>query len=285
MNKQLKLLLLGYGDIARRLAARLSAEHYDVTGARRTALQGTNFPVLAADATNRDDMCDLMALGFDAVVVTMTPGQRSEAAYRNSYLKAVETLLQSAEANAIHPLVLFVSSTSVYGQNNGDWVDEGSPTEPGNYSGQVMLESERLLQNSGLPNCIVRFSGIYGPGRTGQLTAVRKGKPLTCPLGWTNRIHSDDCAGVLAHLLEKHRSGDTLEPVYLASDYQPISQWQLRSFLCDLLEQEAPAPPAMERPASGKRCDNKLLLTSGYCFKYRDYRAGYGELIQQVEEN
>ncbi|MDM3870525.1 NAD(P)H-binding protein [Porticoccus sp. W117] len=284
MNKQLKLLLLGCGDIATRLAAHLSVEHYDITGARRTPLAGTTFPVLAADATSMSDMCDLMTLGFDAVVVTMTPSQRSEAGYRNSYLKSMEVLLQSVNASGSSPLVLFVSSTSVYGQDDGQWVDEHSTTEPGGYSGQVILESERLLQNSDLASCIVRFSGIYGPGRQAQLRAVHSGKPLTRPNGWTNRIHSEDCAGVLAHLLEKYCSGDTLEPVYLASDHQPISQWQLRSFLCGLLGREAP-PPSAEQPASGKRCRNQQLVASGYRFRYVDYRAGYSELIQQSEEN
>ncbi|MCV6603772.1 MAG: NAD(P)H-binding protein [Porticoccaceae bacterium] len=283
MGKQLKLLLLGCGDIATRLAGRLTQASYAITGARRTPVADAPFPVLAVDATSPDDMCDLMAIGFDAVVVTMTPGERSEAGYRHSYLQTMATLLRAIAADNSSPLVLFVSSTSVYGQDDGQWVDEHSATRPGGYSGRIILETERLLQNSGLSNCIVRFSGIYGPGRQTQLNAVRSGKALTRPGGWTNRIHSDDCAGVLAHLLEKYRCGDTLEPIYLASDHQPVTQWQLRCSLCGLLGQEVTQQLAAEQPASGKRCANQLVVESGYRFLYEDYRAGYSELIK--EEN
>ncbi|UTW44453.1 SDR family oxidoreductase [bacterium SCSIO 12696] len=285
MSKQLKLLLLGCGDIASRLAAKLPEQHYTVTGVRRTLPAQRPFTMLSADATHLDDMRDLLALGFDAVVITMTPSVRSEQGYRASYLKCVETFLQAAAVSGSRPMVIFVSSTSVYGQNSGQWVDETAATEPGSYSGQVLLAAEQRLQNSDLPNCIVRFSGIYGPGRQSQLRAARTGKPLTSPCGWTNRIHSEDCAGVLVHLLEKHRCGDRLSPLYTASDCQPVKQWQLRNFLNEQLGEPGLPAPTTSDAVTGKRCSNRQLLNSGYQFLHTGYRSGYRELIEQFEES
>lgn len=275
MSKRLKILLLGYGDIAARLARQLSSEHYEVVGARRTPSEDPQVTMLAADACDVSQVTDLLRIGFDAVVVTMTPSQRSEQGYRDSYLLSVEALLAAGKKTGAQPFVLWVSSTGVYGQNNGEWVDERSPTEPANFSGQILLQAERLLQSSDLPNCIVRFSGIYGPGRQAMLRAVKEDKPLTSPFGWTNRIHSEDCAGVLAHLLELYRQGTLIEPVYLASDDEPVMQWQLRAYLKELLGIESEPFNRAAIEETGKRCSNRLLKESGYSLRYPDYRSGY----------
>ena len=286
MGKQFKLLLLGCGDIATRLANQLDDTSYDITGLRRKPGQPGQFPVLAGDASNLHDIGALMQVGFDAVVVTMTPLQRSEAGYREGYYQPVNTLLQGIAESGAQPLVLFVSSTSVYGQNQGEWVDEQSLTEPAGFAGRVLLETEQLLRESEAAHCILRFSGIYGPGRSSQLKAVFDNRPLTKPCGWTNRIHSDDCAGVIAHLLERYRKGALLEPVYLASDNQPVMQWQLRKYLT---EQLGVAPSSLPESnlydhsaVSGKCCSNQLLVDSGYQWRFADYQRGYADVIQQL---
>ena len=281
MSKQFKLLLLGYGDIAGRLVGKLPGEYYDITGLRRSGGTADAVTVLTGDACDPHTMASLMAIGFDAVVVTMTPSERSEAGYRNSYYRSMAVLLQALSATGQAPLVLYVSSTRVYGHNSGEWVDEQSVTAPAGFAGNILLETERLLQASATPHCIVRFSGIYGPGRTAQLKPVLNGVPLTSPFGWTNRIHSEDCAGVLAHLLEKHRVGDVLEPIYLASDDEPVMQWQLREYLSELLGVAVHHSLESEFEESGKRCRNRRLKASGYRWRFPDYRSGYTALIGQ----
>ncbi|WIO74380.1 SDR family oxidoreductase [Porticoccaceae bacterium LTM1] len=285
MSRRLKILLLGFGDIATRLTRQLSPEQYDVVGARRRPPEDSGVTVLAADACDVSQVTDLLRIGFDAVVVTMTPSQRSEQGYRDSYLRSIETLLAASKKTGAQPFVLWVSSTGVYGQNSGELVDEQSPTEPANFSGQVLLQAERLLQSSDLPNCIVRFSGIYGPGRQAMLRAVKEDKPLTSPFGWTNRIHSEDCVGVLAHLLDLYRRGEPLAQVYLASDDEPVMQWQLRAYLKELLGVESEPFNRVTIEETGKRCSNRLLKESGYGLRYPDYRSGYTHEVNNQQEN
>src|SRR5690606_24982960 len=98
--------------------------------------------------------------------------------------------------------VLFASSTAVYGQDDGSWVDETSPTEPRRFTGRCLLEAEALLAGSGLGFSNVRFAGIYGPGRGRLLSQVLDGSAVFgSEPHITNRIHRDDCAGFLQHLI------------------------------------------------------------------------------------
>jgi len=114
-------------------------------------------------------------------------------------------------------LVIWVSSTSVYGNNQGDWVDEASPTHPISFSGKLLLEAEQQIQSLPCAHSIVRFSGIYGPGRTRILSQIKAGVGRAAkPEQWSNRIHSEDCAGVLAHLIERFAQNRPIEPLYTA---------------------------------------------------------------------
>src|SRR5690606_11407734 len=156
---------------------------------------------------------------FDAVILTLTPAEHSAESYERAYVETLRSLIPVWQERP-PGLVLFVSSTSVYHQESGEWVDETSPTCPDHFSGKTLLKAESLLLETDLPVCIVRFGGIYGPGRDLLLRQVRAGNGGSPH--FTNRIHVQDCAGVLAHLLRCHFSGKPLAPVYLACDSTPV---------------------------------------------------------------
>ena len=103
----------------------------------------------------------------------------------------------------------FASSTSVYAQHQGEWVDETSPTESESFSGRCIRHGEQLLADYPWPAVAVRFGGIYGPGRTRLIDSVRDGSASRSPGApiYTNRIHRDDCARVLEHLLDLPKEG------------------------------------------------------------------------------
>jgi hypothetical protein len=99
--------------------------------------------------------------------------------------------------------LLFVSSSSVFAQKDGEWIDETASTEPEGYSGKVMLEAEQLALHSGIPASVVRLTGIYGPGREWLLSQVRQGyRVAEEPPLYGNRIHAEDAASLLAFLLQ-----------------------------------------------------------------------------------
>jgi nucleoside-diphosphate-sugar epimerase len=185
-----------------------------------------------------------------------------------------------ALASSVPKLVIWVSSTSVYGNCNGGWVDEQSPTTAQSFSGKLLLEAEQQIAALSCATVIVRFSGIYGPGRTRMLDQIiaGKGRPAQ-PQQWSNRIYSEDCAGVLAHFVRAFEAGQELESLYIATDCAPVTQHDLRIWLAQQLEVEL-KDEIVEQKAI-RRCSNQRLLASGYEFLYPSYKEGYKLLIAE----
>ena len=275
----MKVLFIGCGDIAQRAASEMQAR-YKCFGLRR---QPDNLPnyiqPIKGDATNAEQLLSVASEGFDIWIATITPGEFTEQAYKDSYLAVAKSISSTISQLQKAPrLVLWVSSTSVYGDFKGDWVSELTQPEPNTFSGKILLAAEKIIQQIPCETSVIRFSGIYGPGRTrllGQVLAG-KGRPSS-PEQWSNRVHADDCGGILSHLVEYGLSGDSLLPEYLASDSSPVTQHEIRQWLAEqltvsLVEKEV-------KTGSTRRCDNSRLLASGYQFKYPTFKEGYGSLI------
>ncbi|WP_458618501.1 NAD(P)H-binding protein [Gilvimarinus sp. F26214L] len=217
--------------------------------------------------------------GFDVVVITLVPGSRDEAGYRRTYVENLRAILAALEASPRKPRqVIFVSSTSVYGQSQGEWIDEGSTTEPVNFRGKLILAGEEILRRSTLPHCVVRFSGIYGPGRERLLGQVAQGKRSPRANEFSNRIHSEDCAGFLAHIIRRTLAGQDTAATYLASDCEPVPLAVVEDWLAERMQVQLPAVTAQS--AGGKRCRNHALLESGYEFRYPTFREGYKDMLE-----
>lgn len=281
--------MVGCGDIGIRLAGRLPAGRFQCHGLRRHPEQ------LPAGIT--PVQCDLSAEenlrlddAFDLAVITPVPAERSDAGYRQAYVTNLAKVIAALESQASPPqAVLLVSSTSVYGQSAGEWVDEHSPARPDSFSGQRLLEGEALLRASRLNSIVVRFSGIYGPGRQRLIRQVKTGDKGEKDQSYSNRIHAGDCAGVLAHLIDRLMNHRPVEPLYLASDCEPVLLRDVKLWLAGEMgladvSSAAPQPLASREPAQSKnkRCDNNLLLQSGYEFLYPTFRDGYRELLKNT---
>ena len=280
----MKILLAGCGDIGSRTGLQLASQ-FDCFGLKRNP-RSIPQPIapLAGSVTDVSRLREVLDQGFDVVVVTLTPGEFTEQAYRKSYVDGAATLVEAIECTEHKPkLVIWVSSTSVYGNNAGGWVDEQSPTAAQSFSGKLLLQAEELIATLPCASVIVRFSGIYGPGRTrmlGQVLAGR-GRPAL-PEQWSNRIHSDDCAGVLAHLVRRFQQGEQLHSLYLATDSAPVTQHDLRCWLAAELNVEL-RDEIVEQKAI-RRCSNQRLLETGYQFKYPTYKEGYKALIEGMPD-
>lgn len=274
-----KLLLIGYGDIATRCAKRFVENGASVAAIARTLkpLEGGSFWQGAiADPEVQDKLATSY---FDIAIITLTPGDRSDEAYRQAYVENSRRLaaLWAKHGNA-PGLIIFASSTSVYGQSDGEWIDESSVTEPAGFSGRRLLEAEQLWLGSGINTCVVRFSGIYGPGRNHLITQVRSGHVGS--ENYTNRIHADDCEGVLGHLCLRHLAGAGLPDLLLASDCEPATAREVGEWLARRMGLVPPADAGNTRRAGNKRCNNQRLLASGYVFKYPSYREGYRDILE-----
>ena len=287
-----RILIAGCGDVGTTLGLTLSATGHDVWGLKRhPADLPPPVQPLAADLTDPTTLTALPA-NLDAVVYSAAAAGFSKAHYQAAYVEGVRNLLNALRQAGQHPKrLLFTSSTSVYAQHQGEWVDEDSPAEADGFSGRCLREGEQWIWGSGWPAVAVRFGGIYGPGRTRLIDSVREGS-ATCFDGspiYTNRIHRDDCARTLAHLLEYPEP----EPLYLAVDDDPAPLDEVLNWLADQLNVphpprllQPPAKPGAEtrrdpatRMRASKRCRNARLRASGFQFRYPSYREGYAALL------
>ncbi len=276
-------LLIGFGDLASRLAPRLVDAGWSVTGLRRRQVDVPGVEMVAGDCRDSALLTRLLP-GQDLVVVTLTPGEYSEAGYRESYVEGALALAAALAADPVRPArVIWVSSTSVYGQHQGEWVDERTPTEPGSFSGRLLLEAESAVQAADAPATVVRFSGIYGPGRDRTIQQVKKGRSVPAtPVKWTNRIHSEDCAGVLHHIAHRDREGEPVAPLYIGTDTQPAPLYDVQHWLAEKLGVELHEDPDWQPRRGNRRCSNALLLGSGYRFEYPTWKEGYGALLEEA---
>lgn len=275
----LRVLIAGCGYVGTALGRRLAAEGHQVFGLRRDP-QGLpdSIEPLEADLTDPGTLAALPG-GLDAVVYAASSGGGGDGAYRRAYEEGPRNLLGALEGRGA-PVrrLLYVSSTGVYGQDEGEWVDEGSPTDPVRARARSLLAGERIARESPHPATVVRFGGIYGPGRTRLVERVRAGD-ARCPprTVYSNRIHRDDCAGVLRHLL---LLADP-DPLYVAVDREPAPLCEVLRWLARRLG--APDPPVGEGgrgSRTNKRCSSRRLVGSGYDFGYPTFREGYDALLR-----
>lgn len=256
------LVIAGAGDLGSRLALLRIGRDADVVAVRRRDVaQHPGVRPVRADLATGEGLSRLPKRP-DALVFCAAPDQRDEAAYRKLYVDGLCRLLDAIDT----PRLIFVSSTAVYGQDAGEWVTETSATEPPRFNGRVLLEAEREL--AAHPGGIVlRLSGLYGPGREAMLRRARDG--LASRPHFTNRIHIDDAAAALSHLLDL----PSPHSLYLGNDDLPVMEHELQTWV--RREEGLPAVDADAAPITGRRIANTRLRASGWQPVHPDYRSGY----------
>lgn len=276
-----KILIVGCGAIGGELALTLSKNGHDVTGLKRNPPTGNRFfQYFRADITSAQDLA-LLNTNFDYIFFIVSSGSRDENSYRAIYETGLNNLIDRFAQSCSQASWFFVSSTSVYGQNHGEWVDENSPTLPNNVTGKLLLAAEQKLTALNTNNVIVRFSGIYGPGREYLLRMAMQTPQIQHePPAFTNRIHQVDCVGILVFLFECRLQGRHLEQYYLASDDNPAPLWEVISWLTQQMHKEPPVPLDLSGNANmNKRCQNNRIKTLGYQFMFPDFKSGYARII------
>ena len=274
----MRVLICGCGYVGATLGLLLNAGGHEVFGLRRDPSKLP--PGITPIRADLSEILSPQALPthLAAVVYAVSPDEGRDDAYRLAYVDGLRNLLAALERIGSVRRLLFVSSTGVYGQSAGEWVDEDSPAEPQSSSGKRLLEGERVLWESNIVERVVlRLGGIYGPGREGAIE-----RALVAPTGgppqYTNRIHRDDCAGALLHLLTL----PTPDPLYLGVDNDPADRRTIAAWLHARLDgrpANRPTPPKTRRARSNKRCSNERLLASGYAFRYPTFREGFAALL------
>ena len=275
------LMIAGCGDVGIRLGLQMSRAGWTVYGLRR---QAASLPVpilpvkgdLSASAVPRSWPNGAL----DYLVYAASANQHDEAGYRSAYVDGLRNALGWLEQRGQRPKRLFfVSSTGVYAQNGGEWIDETSPTEPRGYTGQVMLEAEQLALDSGIPATRVRMAGLYDPARPWMQNQIRAGLRVDRePPQYSNRVHRDDAAALLACLLQTDLNGGALDDCYLGVDDDPAPLHEVIDWLRERLGVTHWADQTMTRRAASKRCSNARARALGWTPQYPSYRNGYASI-------
>jgi nucleoside-diphosphate-sugar epimerase len=265
------------------LARQLLAEGWQVSGLRRSVQHlPTGVRPIAADLSDRRIPADWPERAPDYVVYCVAASQHDEAGYQAAYVEGLRHVLGWLERSGQSPRrLLFVSSSSVFGQKHGEWVDETSEATPEGYSGRIMLAAERLALDSGLPASIVRLTGIYGPGREWLLSQVRQGyRVAEEPPLYGNRIHAEDAAGLLAFLLKADADGVALQECYLGVDDDPAPLAQVVAWLREYLGVTEWSDEQRVRRTGSKRCSNARMRGLGWVPQYPSYKEGYAAILE-----
>lgn len=281
-----RILIVGSGDIGGGLAKSLAAKGHTVWGMRRSDKPiGDGITTISADVSDMESLIGQIPNELDYVVYSIASPEFSEEGYNLYYVQGLMHILALLKQQHENPKrVIFVSSTSVYSQHDGSWVDETTPATPTAFAGRKMLEAEEKLAASEFPHTAVRFSGIYGPGRIRLINQAKKGSHCDPePELWTNRIHRDDCIGVLEFIIEQDMAGKAVDDLYIGTDSTPSTFFEILEWLKDRIGDVEPDHDVPEASRRGnKRLSNKRLLDAGYQFKYEHYQQGYDEILTQM---
>ncbi|KAB1192199.1 NAD(P)H-binding protein [Haloferax sp. MBLA0076] len=296
----MRVAILGCGYVGLQLARQLVVDGHDVWGVRRSeagldAVADTGAEAVRADVT---DEASLAAIpDVDHVVFAASSGGRGADAARTIFVDGLRTAIDHFTARDDPPeRLVYTSSTGVYGDHDGAFVDESTPLDPTTDKTRVLAEAERVAREyaaeRGLDGTVARFAGLYGPDR------YRLERYLDGPVteGYLNMVHRDDAAGTVAYLLETDRARDD---TVLVVDDEPVSKHEFADWLAD--ECGVPRPEkrtkqerldagdlseaARRRILTSKRCSNDYLHELGYEFIHPTYQSGYRAAIDAFRAN
>jgi nucleoside-diphosphate-sugar epimerase len=293
-----RVAILGCGYVGLELGRQLQDDH-EVVGVRRSddgiaAIEDAGFEAVRADVTDAESLSAVP--DADWLVFAASSGGRGAEAAREVYVEGLRTAIDHFWSRADPPeRLVYTSSTGVYGDHDGAWVDEETPLDPQTAKTEVLAEAERVARERpaehGGHGAVARFAGLYGPDRY-RLERYLEG-PVTA--GYLNMVHRADAAGAVYHLLaENHR-----DEVVLVVDDEPVEKWAFADWLAE--QCDVPFPPkqttterladdslsetAKRRIQTSKRCSNDRLRNLGYEFEYPTFREGYRDAIGNHRQN
>ncbi len=203
------------------------------------------------------DAASALPQAIDAVIASQAARGSDAQSYRAAYVEVTATLLELARRRPGRRLV-YVSSTGVFGQTDGSDCDESTPVAPASETARVLVEAEQQViaaaQDAGVEACIVRLSGLYGPGRYGVVERVRSGRLALGPDDhrWMNWCHRADATTFVRRALESGRPG----AVYHGSDATPVPRREVVAWIASRL---GIPPPRADETQSGRRAHRRIL--------------------------
>lgn len=281
-------LIFGCGYLGERVARRWLAEGETVCALTRSADRAAlwsreGIRPLVGDVLRAETLHDLpsaatvlFAIGHDAA---------SGRSVRDTYVDGLRNVL--AELSPDIGRFIFISSTGVFGDHGGEWVDERTECRPTRAAGRACLEAEQTLLAHRLADraIILRLAGLYGPGRIPRQAALMAGEPIDAPQnGYLNLIHVDDAASVV---LAAEKAPLSFPSGYLVSDGNPVVRAEYYAELARLLgappvrfREPSASSAAAARASVDKRIANSQMLQAlRVRLRYPSYREGLRAIV------
>lgn len=273
-------LIIGQGDIGLPVTNTLAQKNLPITGLARS--ERANYDLDDKAGFLQADALTLSAeqlQKFTRIAIIVTPDDYSTSGYNRSYLGICQHLATLADKMTALERVVFISSTGIYGQDNGEWIDENTaPIMPERGASKVILQAEQALQQRfGDKAIIIRPSGIYGRERLMRLRKAQESQkdPIAAE-SWSNRIMDSDLVTIIAKVL----ATDTPKPLYIATDYLPVTTFELTHWLSQQVGETLPEVDSEKTAVTGKRLHSNIPLA---WLKFPDWQAGYHDILQQIE--
>lgn len=232
-------LIIGCGYLGWRVARRWMAQGDAVVALTRSAdrareLRKSGIEPIIGDVTDPASLAELPEV--DTLLYAVGLDRTAGKSQREVYVGGLQNVLDRIAGKIRR--CLYISSTSVYGQTGGEWVDETSECRPESENGKVCLDAELLLRSRIPESNILRLAGIYGPGRlVARIAELRAGLVLEGnPEAWLNLIHVDDAVASIVACERRGTPGST----YLVCDDHPCRRHEYYSLLAALIG--APSP-------------------------------------------
>jgi len=280
-------LIVGCGYLGLRVARRWIAAGCAVTGVVRSpasaaALARESVRPIVADVTRPSTLHDLPSA--DTLLYAVGYHPAGGASRSMVYVDGLRAVLDAVSPD-MHRVIL-VSSTGVYAEQGGTWVDEHSPAGPLREAGRALLAAEEALaaHRFGPVGIILRMAGIYGPGRLPRRAELASGEPLPIGVGQrVNLIHVDDAAAAVV-AAEAHAQPPR---TYIIADGNPVDR---RAYFAELARQLDLPPPSFRDPLPGestgrrggdKRTSNARMLAELHLqLAYPTYREGLAASVR-----
>jgi nucleoside-diphosphate-sugar epimerase len=280
-----RVLIAGCGYVGSATAELFRARGWEVEGWTASAESAERLGATATYRVRAVNLADAEAVtgaagpaGFDVVIQSASSRGGNADDYRRVYLRAAQNLAAACPTARL----IFVSSTSVYGQTNGEWVTERSPANPPRPTGEVLRETEEFVLARG--GIVARLAGVYGPGRSALLRKFLDGTAVLDPAAdrFINQAHRDDIAAALfliaTQSIPENASGEEESRIYNVSDGHPITLRECYEWLAKHLAR--PLPPMTrslvhrKRGATNKRISSAKLSELGWSPVYPTFADG-----------
>ena len=258
------MIVLGSGFLGSQLK-----KDFNSIGVSRSGKHG-----ISADLLNKKDYLKLPK-DETVVVFAASPDSSNVESYKKVYLEALELSLDYAKSLKNLSKFILISSTGVYGESKGEEVDENTPAVPNRENAKVIVSAEKLLSDLDLPHCVIRFAGIYGPGRNRFIEKAKLGELDLSTCSYSNRVHVEDCSKIVSHAISSDSS------LYVGVDNCPCDTREVILWIREELGLENNFAMKKEH-VKGKRCLNKKLIFEGFKFKYPSYKEGYLEMLKSL---